>query len=95
MNEFDFIAGSLAFLMCLQVINTLLIGRWSGMTLGFLKLMARGLEKKGGVKFLLAQDIINKIDDYLEYQYKHHSAEQQRTHILKIIEDYGVRIKQI
>jgi hypothetical protein len=95
MNEFDFIAGSLAFLMCLQVINTLLIGRWSGMTLGFLKLMAEGLSKEGGAKYLLTRSAMIQINRYLQEEAGQHSAKEQSDRILTIIHECGERINKI
>lgn len=85
-----------------EIVNTALLvaiivlgGRYFGMTLGFLKIMSGRLNKEGGARFLLAQKAINDIDDYLEYEYKGHSADNQRTRVLCIIGKYGEKITKI
>lgn len=46
-------------------------------------------------RFLVYQSCINKIDDYLEYQWREKSAGEIRKHILGILDHLTERLKEL
>lgn len=79
------------FILLALTVGSAAIVRWLAILTSAIKALAKG-EPKEHTRFMVAQNCINQIDDWLEYAYKSQSAEEQRNYIRGLIAEYNERI---
>ena len=55
--------------------------------------LAKGSPKEH-TRWMMANDALNRIEDWLEYGYKSQSAEEQRDTVMEIIDEYADRVSR-
>lgn len=67
---------------------------------GALKIVWQSVESlakgspKDHTRWMMANDALKRIEDWLEYAYKSQSAEEQRNTVMDIIDEYAERVSK-